>query len=103
MAAVMAEAAKQPPLMLNMQALQRPNVASGVAQAQVSKQRPTPSFRLRSKEEPGQKEKNGDKLERDLESSTRHGAGVQQVPVEDEVEPGHVPIAEIIKANHIEM
>jgi hypothetical protein len=25
------------------------------------------------------------------------------VPVEDEVEPGHVPIAEIIKANHIEM
>ena len=51
--------------------------------------------------------KNSGQQERVIEPSVRdeqwHGAGVQQVPVEDEVEPGHVPIAEIIKANHIEM
>jgi hypothetical protein len=72
----MAGSAKPPPAMLNMQALSRPNVASAVAQAQLSKERPTPSFRLRSKEDLGQKMTTGNKLEKNLGSSTRHGAGV---------------------------
>ena len=38
-----------------------------------------------------------------MEFITKHGHGVQQVPVEDEIEPGHVPIAEILKANQFEM
>ena len=42
-------------------------------------------------------------MERALDSNNRHGIGVQQVPVEDEIEPGHVPIAEILKANQFEM
>ena len=40
--------------------------------------------------------------DRTQESSTRNGIGVYQQPVEDEIEPGHVPMSEILKANHEE-
>ena len=46
---------------------------------------------------------NNQKL-RSLENSvdSAHARGIFQEPVKDDEEPGHVPIADIIKANHIE-
>jgi len=42
-------------------------------------------------------------MEKTADWNNKNGIGVQQVPVEDEIEPGHVPIAEILKANQFEM
>jgi hypothetical protein len=80
MAAAAAGSTRQPSVALNMQALQKPGATSGPGQAQLSKQRPTPSFKLRSQDQLEWKMKNGSQQDKIIESGSReeqwHGAGV---------------------------